>query len=84
MNLLRIGSENLGKWVLLRVNRSTIEKVSLKIDRSKCVKCGKCVLAYPDFFYFDKDFEVRIKRDLPENVLSEVINICPKGAIFKK
>ncbi len=54
------------------------------IDDEKCIKCGKCVLAFPDNFYFDKDFKVNINSKNIDNIVNDAIRLCPKGAILKK
>jgi len=58
----------------------------LKVDREKCIGCGTCVASYATLFKLDKDDKsVPIKSGECKNCdISEVINICPQGAIGRK
>ena len=59
------------------------EDVVLSIDEDSCVKCGLCVSTYPDVFEFQDDNSIKVKKNVEEDLSSEIIGMCSVGAIMK-
>lgn len=61
------------------------KKPLVQIDPALCVRCGSCVAAYRDFFEFDDNADVRVKKDakIDESQVDEIISVCPSGAISR-
>ncbi len=64
------------------MNNQKLAEKGVFIEEKYCKKCGRCVLAYPEIFYFDKNFKVKIKNE--KNIDGEITKICPHGAIAIK
>ena len=52
--------------------------MELKVDETMCVGCGACVAAYPQNFEFAENVSTVISN---ENATSDMVNVCPVGAI---
>ncbi len=53
----------------------------INIEQNSCVKCGACVVSYPEIFEFDEKNNIRVKKDV-DGSKEEYIDICPVGAIY--
>ncbi len=54
----------------------------LKIEQKKCIRCGACVVSYPEVFEFDKAGNVEVKGEIKNEKIEELKAICPVGAII--
>ncbi len=67
------------------MNSTVSKREKLIIDHKKCIKCGKCVLLYPDYFFFDNNFKLNIKEEnLKESIFDNLLSVCPQGAKIKR
>ena len=56
----------------------------LKIDQSRCIQCGTCVVSYADLFEFVQDstkVKVRKDADFEGKDLERIKSVCPSAAI---
>ena len=58
----------------------------LKVDKEKCIGCGVCIASFEELFKFDKDgkSEPIADGECDDCEISDVLDICPQGAISKK
>lgn len=58
----------------------------LKVDKEKCISCGACIASFEELFKFNGDgkSEVIASAECEDCETSDVLDICPQGAISKK
>lgn len=61
-----------------------IGKISITIDRSKCISCATCTIIAPEVFELDSDLICQVKenpKDTDIKLIREAVNSCAAEAL---
>ncbi len=53
----------------------------VKVDKNKCIGCGKCVQICPKVFKMGNDGKSAVKKNTKAECIKDAIDSCPVDAI---
>ena len=57
--------------------------MKVRINKEECIGCAACTAVAPDYFELLDGKATIIKDDIPDDVVEELISVCPVEAIKK-